>query len=262
MAAQSPSLDVPAGFVSRIRLEIARFLFRSAAGDSREALAYKRIFEITHEELVRLGILDLPADAFRPAERWQPVAWIAGAAAAGAAGLIAYSAWYQMISLTSAASLVTLATALSISSVLFVRGIEHDGHLSFESHWGGLGGGLGGWRISSSVVFLLTTAILLAAFLYAVDAAGQPAVRERYRAAINFGESKGMRFSKRYVAYGKLWLVGSPPKDKDKDDAAVVNQFWDQVKLANPAYNDIVVDLTQAAPPKPAPKQETKSEPE
>jgi hypothetical protein len=39
--------------------------------------------------------------------------------------------------------------------ILFVRALERGVTLQVESHWGGLGSGLGGWRMSSSLTYLL-----------------------------------------------------------------------------------------------------------
>lgn len=38
---------------------------------------------------------------------------------------------------------------------LFVSSLEDGQWPAFESHWGGLGGGLGGWRVSPSLLYLL-----------------------------------------------------------------------------------------------------------
>lgn len=38
---------------------------------------------------------------------------------------------------------------------LFVDSVRDGQWPAFESHWGGLGGGLGGWRVSPSLLYLL-----------------------------------------------------------------------------------------------------------
>jgi hypothetical protein len=168
---------------------------------------------------------------------WKLAAWIGGLASACAIGLLIYAVWYQSISLTAAASLIILTASFSISLVLFVLSMEKDDRLYFESHWGGLDGGLGGWRVSPSATFLLTSAALLIALVYTAGSAGRPALRERYLAAFHLGENKGIKFSKIHIASGKLQVDGTSPSEP------VTNEFLDQVKLANPAYDDIVVNL-------------------
>jgi hypothetical protein len=131
--------------------------------------------------------------------------------------------------------LILLATMFGVSFLFFVRSMQKDDRLAVESNWGGLGGGLGGWRVSSSLVFLLTSAALFAALLFGVQAGTRPDLRERYRAAINLGEHEKMRFDRIEVAGGRLNLTGSAPS------ACAYDKFWDQVKLANSTYDDIVV---------------------
>jgi hypothetical protein len=57
---------------------------------------------------------------------------------------------------------------------------------------------------------------------------------------------KGIQFETPVVAGGKLLLKGTAPSQ------AVVNQFWDQLKLANPMSDDVVVDLITKPPTAPA----------
>ncbi len=44
----------------------------------------------------------------------------------------------------------------------FVRSLESGEPLGIESHWGGLGGGVGGWRISRPIVYLLPAIVFAA----------------------------------------------------------------------------------------------------
>jgi hypothetical protein len=39
--------------------------------------------------------------------------------------------------------------------VLFLQAVDTDGPPQFETNWGGLGGGLGGWRFSASLIYLI-----------------------------------------------------------------------------------------------------------
>jgi hypothetical protein len=43
-----------------------------------------------------------------------------------------------------------------------IRSLSRGESVSVESHWGGLGGGIAGWRLSAPLVYLLTIAFLLA----------------------------------------------------------------------------------------------------
>jgi len=56
-----------------------------------------------------------------------------------------------------ALSLAGLALAITTGIFLqrFVKAIDAEKKLSAESHWGGFGGGLGGWQISASLAYLL-----------------------------------------------------------------------------------------------------------
>lgn len=54
----------------------------------------------------------------------------------------------------------------------FIRSLESGEPLGIESHWGGLGGGVGGWRISRPIVYLLSvitfaalTAVAMSSYL-------------------------------------------------------------------------------------------------
>lgn len=75
-----------------------------------------------------------------------------------------------------------IATVCLAISALF-RLVRHDAELSIESDWGGLGGGLGGWRIStplaSLVGMLLFAAIAVSLFTGAVQSnSAQPMASE------------------------------------------------------------------------------------
>ena len=45
--------------------------------------------------------------------------------------------------------------------IAFLRALHRGEGVSFESHWGGLGGGITGWRISSALIYLLGIVFLL-----------------------------------------------------------------------------------------------------
>jgi hypothetical protein len=65
-----------------------------------------------------------------------------------------------------------LAAGTIVFIVLFVRVLERGVNLQVESHWGGIGGGLGGWRVSSSLTYLAMAAvfgILFAVFVLKLE---------------------------------------------------------------------------------------------
>ncbi len=72
----------------------------------------------------------------------------------------------QQIALPRAILLVVFATA---SITTFVRAMEllANEPLEIQGHWGGLGGGLGGWRLSRSVVMLLLALVAAGATIAA-----------------------------------------------------------------------------------------------
>jgi hypothetical protein len=125
---------------------------------------------------------------------------------------------------------------LVLSAYLFVRTMDGDERIEFQSHWGGLGGGLGGWRVSRPLVFLLTTALTFALFANAVTGP-RIDLRERYRVPIQFAESKGIHCDDRGIVNGRL-VLGCSGKSVGSAD---YEQFWDHIKWANPAHDDIVV---------------------
>ncbi|WP_125486418.1 hypothetical protein [Edaphobacter aggregans] len=130
-----------------------------------------------------------------------------------------------------------------MSFTLFLENLLRGGRLDVESNWGGLGGGLSGWRVSGPLAFLFLSIGLFALLVAAIsNDPPHPDLWERYRGALNFAAQNGIKFEKREVVGGKLLLKGTAPSQ------AVEDAFWTQVKLANPLYDDIVPDLSIKAP--------------
>jgi hypothetical protein len=53
--------------------------------------------------------------------------------------------------------------------LLFIRAMERGDSPAFESHWGGIGGGIGGWRMSTSLTYVMGAAVfglLFAVFIF------------------------------------------------------------------------------------------------
>jgi hypothetical protein len=61
-----------------------------------------------------------------------------------------------------ALALLALGTLIFLS--LFVQRLQLGGAPQIETHWGGIGGGLGGWRMSSSLGYLLVAIVLSVMF--------------------------------------------------------------------------------------------------
>jgi hypothetical protein len=75
-------------------------------------------------------------------------------------------------------TLILLAIGTLIFLVLFAQRLRYGGAPKLETHWEGIGGGLGGWRMSSSLGYLLVAcvlALLFTIFLFHFDS------RERER---------------------------------------------------------------------------------
>lgn len=162
-----------------------------------------------------------------------------------AIALIVHAVLKGSITPTHGAYLIVVLALFALSFTLFLRYIlRKGGRLQIESHWGGLGGGLSGWGISTPLTFLLLSIGFLALLILGVGTE-QPQVdlRERYRAALNFATSNGIKFNKTEVVGGKLILKGTAPSQ------SVANEFWSQVKLANPLHDDVEPDLTIGTPP-------------
>lgn len=62
------------------------------------------------------------------------------------------------------AGLFVLGVGALYFTFLFVQHVRYGHRVGIESHWGGLGGGLGGWRISSALCFLIGSLVFAASF--------------------------------------------------------------------------------------------------
>ena len=179
--------------------------------------------------------------------------------------VIVEAARERLIEPTRAAYLLLLAISFTVSATFFITSLIAERRLYVESHWGGLGGGLGGWRVSRSLVFLITTGITFALVVDALNERANPDLRERYRAALNLAARQRMRCEDRGVVSQKLVVRCTPTTDADYD------RFWEQIKLANSSADDIVVLRVAAQTPaaqtpanqtaKPAPPQGTTNAP-
>jgi hypothetical protein len=75
--------------------------------------------------------------------------------------------WTVSISLSQIPSpksilLLIVGLLLLILMIALIRSLSRGESVSVDSHWGGLGGGIAGWRLSAPLVYLLGIAFLLA----------------------------------------------------------------------------------------------------
>ncbi len=92
-------------------------------------------------------------------ERHDPVG-VVGAAAVLLGGLTAALAFAQgltEVDLLHAFVVAALGSALFVMVWGLLRSVERGESIEVTTHWGGLGGGLGGWRVSPPVIFLVGT---------------------------------------------------------------------------------------------------------
>jgi hypothetical protein len=157
------------------------------------------------------------------------------------AGFIAYLAVIRdAVPITHAVLLVLLILAGGCCFALFLHSLEAvDGRLEISSNWGGLGGGVGGWRVSKSVTYLFAATGLAALLVTVVSReteSPKSSLTERYRSTIQKAQNVGVKNLSYKLVGRKLVLTGAT-------DQLKANEVWEQVKLANPTYDDIEVDF-------------------
>lgn len=90
-----------------------------------------------------------------PPQQWGAGAWTLGALLF-VLGLVV-AVYLGHLRVGSALAMALLGTLTLLFALLFLRAVERGEPPLFESHWGGLGGGLGGWRISPALAYLVAT---------------------------------------------------------------------------------------------------------
>lgn len=86
---------------------------------------------------------------------------------AATTGLIVFGAAKGGIAAVPAGLVALFASLAILFALETFRSLEAGEGFAVESHWGGLGGGLGGWRISRPLIFL-TAALVCAGLTFAV----------------------------------------------------------------------------------------------
>ena len=78
-------------------------------------------------------------------------------------------------------------------------------------------------------------------------------MKQKYASVLNLINQSGVRLSHMHIQDNKFFLQGAAGSE------AIKNRIWDQIKLVNPALDDITCDLTvdPALAPPPAPKVKT-----
>ena len=78
--------------------------------------------------------------------------------------------------------------------------------------------------------------------------------KQKYAAVLRTIEQQGVRLANLHVQDGKLFIKGTAPSADAK------NKVWDQIKLVNPQYDDIIADI-EAAPSAPGSGSQQQSAP-
>ncbi|HKS28415.1 MAG TPA: LysM peptidoglycan-binding domain-containing protein [Pyrinomonadaceae bacterium] len=63
-------------------------------------------------------------------------------------------------------------------------------------------------------------------------------LKNKYRSVLSFIDQNGVRLQNLHVDNDKLFIRGTSPSDE------VSNKVWDQIKLVDPNYQDITVELS------------------
>ena len=75
---------------------------------------------------------------------------------------------FSGVTLWHGIALALLAIGTVVFIVLFIRMLESGDSPQLESHWGGIGGGLGGWRLSGSLTYLAAATVFGVLFAFFV----------------------------------------------------------------------------------------------
>ncbi|MDP8979596.1 MAG: hypothetical protein M3O35_03280 [Acidobacteriota bacterium] len=128
--------------------------------------------------------------------------------------------------------------------VAFVWSLMRDRTPLLESHWGGLGGGLSGWRVSPALLYLACTmGFALLATLLVSQLIGQAyhetsrSLVDKYMPAVRVMVLENVREIQSYAKDNKVALKGIAPTCDARD------RVWEQIKLVNPALDDVEVTV-------------------
>ena len=71
----------------------------------------------------------------------------------------------------------------------------------------------------------------------------------KYQSALNLIQQKGVRLAHLHVQDNKLFIQGAAPSEDIK------NEVWNQIKLVDASFADVMCDLTVDTSLAPAPEQ-------
>jgi hypothetical protein len=98
---------------------------------------------------------------------------VASAIAVGLVGGLAFGVWQGGLSAKTAVMIGFLGLLSGGFSCLFLDATYRQGPPSYENNWGGLGGGLGGWRMSESLAYMVAS-LAFGALMVAAAASTPP----------------------------------------------------------------------------------------
>lgn len=104
-------------------------------------------------------ILGSPADESQITSGFQVrhynFSWVPPALTFAMVAFLGVAVYRHEVSASLAALLALIGGLTAWFLVLFLQAVDQDGPPQFETNWGGLGGGLGGWRFSASLIYLI-----------------------------------------------------------------------------------------------------------
>ncbi len=74
-------------------------------------------------------------------------------------------------------------------------------------------------------------------------------LKQKYASVLNYGNQVGLRLTHVHIQDNKLYIEGTVGSE------AIKNKMWDQVKLVDPSFTDLTLNLS--VDPSLAPKQQT-----
>lgn len=110
-------------------------------------------------------LLAMLSFSWRDATRTTNAGWGASVAIAAAAVLLIGGAIAGTVKPLPAALVLILGSATLLLALAAAERLKAGDGVEFNSHWGGLGGSLGGWKISSTTILLLLALIFLGAVI-------------------------------------------------------------------------------------------------